>query len=136
MAELATLTEEDSWEKISVRGVGRIGFDMGRGPRIHPVNYTVDRGTVVLRTAEDTELARFIELFAAGARVAFEVDEIDFGWEEGWSVLIGGTIERVDSADERRELHAAWPRPWVGGDRDVLARVRPLEITGRQITAR
>ena len=42
--------------------------------------------------AEESELARFVELFAAGARVAFEVDEIDSGWEVGWSVLIGAQI--------------------------------------------
>jgi hypothetical protein len=40
----------------------------------------------VLRTADQSELARFIELFSSDARVAFEVDDIDFGWEAGWSV--------------------------------------------------
>jgi nitroimidazol reductase NimA-like FMN-containing flavoprotein (pyridoxamine 5'-phosphate oxidase superfamily) len=136
VAQLLPLAEEECWRRLSLRAVGRVGFDLGQGPRIHPVNYQVDGTTVLLRTSEDSELARFIQLFSDGALVAFEVDEIDFGWEEGWSILIGGRIERIDSPDERERLHAVWPRPWAPGERNLLARVRAVEITGRAITAR
>ena len=72
-------------------------------------------------------------MFAAGSLVAFEVDEIDYEWHNGWSVLIEGRIERVDDVEQLHRLHAAWPRPWVDGARNVVARVTPREITGRRL---
>ena len=133
MTDLETLTADECWRLLDKRVVGRVGFDVGRGPRIHPVNYRVDGRSVVLRTTEDAELTRFVEMFAVGALVAFEVDEIDYEWHHGWSVLIEGRIGRVDAPDELRRLHDAWPRPWAGGTRDVVARVTPGEVTGRRL---
>ena len=133
MTDLETLTPDECWRLLGKRVVGRVGFDLGRGPRINPVNYRVDGRSVVLRTTEDAELTRFVEMFAAGSLVAFEVDEIDYEWHHGWSVLIEGRIERVEEAEQLHRLHAAWPRPWVDGARNVVARVTPREITGRRL---
>ena len=133
MTDLETLTPDECWRLLGKRVVGRVGFDLGRGPRIHPVNYRVDGRSVVLRTTEDAELTRFVEMFAAGSLVAFEVDEIDYEWHHGWSVLIEGRIERVEEAEQLHRLHAAWPRPWVDGARNVVARVTPREITGQRL---
>ena len=133
MTELETLTPDECWRLLGKRVVGRVGFDVGHGPRIHPVNYRVDGRSVVLRTTEDTELTRFVEMFAAGSLVAFEVDEIDYEWHNGWSVLIEGRIERVDAPEELHRLRDVWPRPWAGGRREVVARVTPGEVTGRRL---
>ena len=72
MTELDALTPDDCWRFLAKRVVGRIGFDLGHGPRIYPVNYRVDGRTVILRTAGESEVARFVDLFAAGSLVAFE----------------------------------------------------------------
>lgn len=133
MTDPEILTPDDCWRYLAKRVVGRIGFDLGQGPRIYPVNYRVDDKTVVLRTTDESELARFVELFAAGSLVAFEVDEITDEYYQGWSVLISGQLDEVDDPDELRRLHAAWPRPWAGGDRNLLIRVTPVEITGRRL---
>ena len=119
MTDLETLTPEECWRLLGKRVVGRVGFDMGHGPRIHPVNYRVDGRSVVLRTSEDAELTRFVEMFADGSLIAFEVIE--------------GRIERVDAPEELHRLHDVWPRPWVSGTRDVVARVTPGEVTGRRL---
>ena len=50
MTYLETLTPDECWRLLGKRVVGRVGFDVGRGPRIHPVNYRVDGRSVVLRT--------------------------------------------------------------------------------------
>ena len=133
MTYLETLTPDECWRLLGKRFVGRVGFDIGHGPRIHPVNYRVDGRSVVLRTTEDAELARFVEMFADGSLVAFEVDEIDYEWHNGWSVLIEGRIERVDAPEELHRLHDVWPRQWVSGTRDLVARVTPGEVTGRRL---
>ena len=133
MTDLETLPPDECWRLLGKRVVGRVGFDIGHGARIHPVNYRVDGRSVVLRTAEDTELTRFVEMFASGSLVAFEVDEIDYEWHQGWSVLLEGRIERVDAPEELHRLRAAWPRPWAAGKRDAVARVVPGSVTGRRL---
>ena len=133
MTDLEVLSSDKCWRHLARRVVGRVGFDLGHGPRIHPVNYRLDGRTIVLRTTDGTELARFVELFGAGSLMAFEVDEIDYEWHEGWSVLVEGRVETVDDPDELHRLHAAWPRPWASGARNLMVRVTPVAVTGRQL---
>ena len=133
MTDLEVLSSDNCWRHLARRVVGRVGFDLGHGPRIHPVNYRLDGRTIVLRTTDGTELARFVELFGAGSLMAFEVDEIDYEWHEGWSVLVEGRVETVDDPDELHRLHAAWPRPWASGARNLMVRVTPVAVTGRQL---
>jgi nitroimidazol reductase NimA-like FMN-containing flavoprotein (pyridoxamine 5'-phosphate oxidase superfamily) len=87
----------------------------------------------VLRTTDDSELARFVELFGSGALMAFEVDEIDYECHQGWSVLVDGRVEFVDDPDELHRLHAVWPRPWAAGARNRMIRVTPVAVTGRRL---
>jgi nitroimidazol reductase NimA-like FMN-containing flavoprotein (pyridoxamine 5'-phosphate oxidase superfamily) len=133
MTDLEVMASDVCWRHLARRVVGRVGFDLGHGPRIHPVNYRLDGKTIVLRTTDGTELARFVELFGAGSLMAFEVDEIDYEWHQGWSVLVEGRVEKVDDPDELHRLHAAWPRPWASGARNLMIRVTPVAVTGRQL---
>ena len=135
MADLEVMSEDLCWRHAGKRVVGRVGFDLGHGPRIHPVNYRLDGRTVVLRTTDDSELARFVDLFAEGAMIAFEVDEIDYEWHTGWSVLIEARAEVVDDPAELHRLHGVWPRPWASGDRNRMIRLTPIAVTGRRIGA-
>ena len=52
-----SLTVAECWQHVGSRGVGRIGFDAGSGPRIHPVDYSCDGSDVFVRTASTSELA-------------------------------------------------------------------------------
>ena len=82
------------------------------------------------RTGHQSAPHSFFAERHAGTAALFE---IDYEWQQGWSVLIGGQIARVDRPEERRKLHALWPRPWADGRRDLLARVTPVEVTGRRL---
>ena len=53
--------------------VGRLGLIVDGRPLILPVNYMVDRGTVVFSTAGGTKLNAIV----GGADVAFEVESTD-----------------------------------------------------------
>ncbi len=130
MVEPVTLSVDECWRRVGDNVVGRLGFDVGRGPRIHPMNYAVDGRTVVLRTSKDSELALFDELFAVGSRVAFEVDQIDHRRHHGWSVLMDGHLAPL--APDPGASPAA-PRPWAAGERDVLIRFTPVTVTGRTL---
>ena len=52
---------------------GRFAIAIANHPDIFPINYVVDHGTVVFRTAEGTKLAGAV----LGTGVAFEVDGLD-----------------------------------------------------------
>ena len=45
------------WALLRSQEVGRLAVSIADRPEIFPVNYVVDHGTVVFRTAEGTKLA-------------------------------------------------------------------------------
>ncbi|QWZ08864.1 pyridoxamine 5'-phosphate oxidase family protein [Nocardioides panacis] len=136
MPELIRLTDAECRWLLAANVVGRVGFDAGAGPRIHPVNYAMDGDAVVLRTAEGSELAGLADRGAApaGPLVAFEVDHVDYDRHQGWSVLAVGRVSRVVDAADLERIAREWsPRPWAGGEREVVLRVAVLELTGRRL---
>lgn len=135
MVDLVRLDEDECWKRLRMQVVGRVGFDLGHGPRIHPVNYRVESGRVLVRTSEESELARFVDLFGDGALLAFEVDEVDYSWHHGWSVLVAGRPRKVTDPDEAERLRDAWPEPWAPGERGYVLVLEPVEVTGRLLGA-
>ncbi|GJF34484.1 DNA-binding protein [Kitasatospora sp. NE20-6] len=126
---LLRLTEEECWERLGTHGVGRIAFPGDRHPIVLPVNYTVDGCTVAYRTADFGVAAT-----VAGSGVGFEVDRVDDAGSSGWSVLIGGSADRVgDPADRDRLDRLAVTEPWAGGARHLWIRIVPETVTGRVI---
>ncbi len=130
MSQMTPLSVDACWSALAETSLGRIGFDLGRGPRIHPVNFALDGRSVLVTTSEDSELALFDELFAAGGLVAFEADEVDRETRTGWSVLVCGRLTDVPTQERVRE-----PRPWADGHRGHLLRIVPVEVTGRRLGA-
>lgn len=133
MQTLATLTPEECWRRMGAGGVGRIGFDRGRGPRIHPVNYSVVDRVVYVRTSRSSELGDFLELFADGALVSFEVDQLDPHEGDRWSVLVVARPEEGTDAmvDSLRPGHDPEPEPT--GRRDMVVRLVPVAVSGRRL---
>jgi nitroimidazol reductase NimA-like FMN-containing flavoprotein (pyridoxamine 5'-phosphate oxidase superfamily) len=126
---LAQLSDTECWDKLGTHGVGRIAVPVQqKGPDVLPVNYLVDEGTVVYRTAPGGPAEP-----AAGEGVSFQVDQIDDHFDHGWSVLLTGTAEPVEGGEEADRLAERAPEPWAGGERPVWVRVRPKSVTGRRI---
>ena len=83
--------------------VGRLAVSIANHPDIFPINFVVDHGTVVFRTAEGTKLAAAV----LGEAVAFEVDGYDAAAGEAWSVVIKGRaieIERMQDLFDALDL--------------------------------
>ncbi|MFD0279435.1 pyridoxamine 5'-phosphate oxidase family protein [Kitasatospora sp. NPDC127111] len=126
---LLHLTESECWKLIGTHGVGRIGLPVQPGPAVHPVNYAVDDGAIVYRTA-----ARGAAAPSDGSPVSFQVDRIDDHLSQGWSVLLLGEAHHVVDPDEEERLSLLpGATPWVGGARPLWVRVRVDEVTGRRI---
>ena len=110
--------------------VGRIAIVVNDFPVVLPVNYRfVEAGGktwVALRTRPDNILDR------AAMPAAFEIDSIDPAHQQGWSVLVRGTLHHVDpdaaGFRERFDSH-----PWITEHREAWLIIDPFAITGRRI---
>lgn len=128
MSDLQALSPEECWEHVRRHHAGRIGFNRGRGDRIHPVSYAVDGDELLLKTSLDSELGMFFQLFSKGALVPFEIDELDQEAEEQWSVLIRGQLR----LSEEDPASPGGP-PTPDGHDDMRLRLVPMQITGRRL---
>ncbi|MFI9328339.1 helix-turn-helix domain-containing protein [Kitasatospora sp. NPDC052868] len=129
--QLFHLTEAECWDRIGTHGVGRIALPVDPGPAVFPVNYTVDDGTIVFRTA-----AQGAATPDDGSPVSFQVDRIDDHLSQGWSVLLLGRARHVgdpDTVEHLRQLPGT--TSWAGGSHPLWVRIQPDEITGRRIAS-
>ena len=127
---LRVLSVEDCMRLLEthVPRVGRVSVMDGGRPLILPVNYIWTDGTVVFRTDPGAKL----NAAAGNDLVAFEIDDIDPTWHEGWSVVVIGTAEEVMDADEIHRLQELPLRPWAGSSA-AYVRISPKEISGRSL---
>ena len=117
MAEFAAavvepLDEAECLQLISAGGIGRIGYTGRYGPTVLPVNFVLYEQAIVFRTGQDSPMGEDLRTGIADADyvVAFEVDEISQATREGWSILIQGSAQHVDSDHERAHVHAVGRR--------------------------
>ncbi|MDN5791116.1 MAG: pyridoxamine 5'-phosphate oxidase family protein [Micrococcales bacterium] len=125
------LPESECWKLLRGSTLGRLAVVVDGAPDLFPVNYVVDHGSIVFRTAEGSKL-----LGSSNQRVAFEVDGLDD--KDGpdvtvWSVVVKGIAAQI------REHYAAIDAmdlpitPWEGGFKPHFVRIDPTSVTGRRI---
>ncbi|GAB3277819.1 pyridoxamine 5'-phosphate oxidase family protein [Sinomonas notoginsengisoli] len=122
------LSPEDAWDRTRTMVVGRLAFSGGDRIELFPINYLVDRGTVLFRTAPGTKLAASMEHLP----VVFEVDGYEAEANEAWSVVVHGVLEPVLDTSEIVEAVALPLFPWQSGEKAFFVRIVPAEVTGRQ----
>ena len=125
---ITILEANQSWALLRSSEVGRLAVSIGNHPDIFPVNFVVDHGTVVFRTAEGTKLAAAV----LGTAVAFEVDGYDADAGEAWSVVIKGRaveIERMQDVFDALELPLF---PWHASPKHRFVRIEPDDVSGRR----
>jgi nitroimidazol reductase NimA-like FMN-containing flavoprotein (pyridoxamine 5'-phosphate oxidase superfamily) len=128
------LDQDQCLNLISAGGIGRIAYTGRFGPAVLPVNYTLQDGAVVFRTAEHGPLDEDLRTGVTNAdyKVAFEIDDIDPAARQGWSVLIQGPAHHVTGAGEEAAREAG-VESWAPGDRELYVRIVPTRITGRRV---
>jgi nitroimidazol reductase NimA-like FMN-containing flavoprotein (pyridoxamine 5'-phosphate oxidase superfamily) len=128
------LDEAECLRLIAPGGIGRIAYHGRFGPAVLPVNYRLHEGAVVFRTAAHSALDEDLQTGIRNAdyQVAFEIDELDAGGRQGWSVLIQGPAHHVPE-EERAAAMRAGVESWPTGDRELFVRIVPNHITGRRI---
>lgn len=122
------LSTHDCLELLRAAEVGRLAVSIANRPDIFPVNYLVDHGTVVFRTAEGTKLAAAV----LGRGVAFEVDGFDAEAGEAWSVVVKGHAAEIERMQERFDALDLPLFPWHAAPKHRFVRIEPVEISGRR----
>ena len=123
------LTTAECWALLRTAEVGRLAVTVAGRPEIFPVNFVVDHGTVVFRTAEGTKLAAV----TVSPLVAFEADGRVAGTpDEAWSVVLKGSSEEVRRLHDLVAVDELPLAPWQRGPKGRFVRVVPDVVTGRR----
>ena len=115
------------WDRIRTAEIGRLAVITGGQPEIFPINFVVDHGSVVFRTAEGTKLAAAL----AGGPVAFEVDGYDDRLGSAWSVVLKGRAVQLESIEEVLASEELPLFPWQSGEKNHFMRIEPAQTSGR-----
>ena len=105
-AGLDELSLSECLDLLRATRVGRIAFTVDDWPVILPVNYVLaeasERTWIALRTRPGNVIDR------APLNVAFQIDAVDPVRQQGWSVLVRGTLHHVDPDAAR--CQTGWKR--------------------------
>ncbi len=122
------LSTEECVRLLGTVPVGRVVFTEHALPAARPVNFTALADGIAFRTRAGGTL----DLAVRGSVVGFQADAYDPQQHTGWSVLVVGHAEEVTDPETRRAVaHAV--RPWAGGQRDRMLKVRFDRVTGRRV---
>ncbi|MFF2331640.1 MULTISPECIES: pyridoxamine 5'-phosphate oxidase family protein [unclassified Streptomyces] len=128
------LTEDQALSLLGGVSLGRIVFTRRALPAIRPVNHLLDRGRIVVRTHQDSDL--FAQARCHGDRgvvVAYQADEIDPLTHRGWSVVATGYCRPVTDPDALMRYQRLI-RPWSDRVMDCAVHIRPHLVTGIRLT--
>ncbi|WP_055402063.1 MULTISPECIES: pyridoxamine 5'-phosphate oxidase family protein [unclassified Mycobacterium] len=123
---VSILPVNECWDLMAGVTLGRLVTSVAGQPEIFPVNYAVQRHTVLFRTAEGTKLVST----AINNRVLFEVD--DHNVAEGWSVIIKGVARSLRTNEDIEEAERAQVLPWTPSEKSHYVRIIPEIVTGRR----
>ncbi|MFF0991591.1 pyridoxamine 5'-phosphate oxidase family protein [Kocuria nitroreducens] len=126
--DVEELAANSCWELLRDAGVGRLAVWVEDHPDIFPVNFVVDHGTLVFRSAEGTKIAAAL----TDVPVAVETDGYDESSAKAWSVVVKGRAERIQQVQELMDTLDLPLFPWQAGRKGVFVRVVPTLVTGRR----
>lgn len=124
------LSAEECHDLLQHHGfVGRLAFVVEGRPQILPLNYIANEKSVTFCTQPGTKLSAV----AAGAPVAFEVDESRPLHHSGWSVVVTGTAREVTEPDELTALRHGPLKSWAVDPSARWVRIAIESISGRAV---
>ncbi|MET0578151.1 MAG: pyridoxamine 5'-phosphate oxidase family protein [Ilumatobacteraceae bacterium] len=124
---ITELSTNACFDLLRSQTIGRLAVSIRDHPGIFPINYVVDRGGIVFRTAEGTKLAASV----LGRGVAFEVDGLDDEAGEAWSVIVKGHAVEIDGMYDLIDALDLPLFPWHASPKHRFVWIEPVEISGR-----
>jgi nitroimidazol reductase NimA-like FMN-containing flavoprotein (pyridoxamine 5'-phosphate oxidase superfamily) len=129
---LEILSREECMGLLRIGTVGRVVLAEGGVPSAFPVNFGVVGDDIVFRTSTGSKLTAAVR----HAVVAFEVDDMDYQRQTGWSILVKGwarLLTRPDEISQARELEL---QAWAPGQRWHFILIHCDEMSGRRLVPR
>lgn len=123
---ITILSDTECWDLLASVALGRLVTSVDGQPEIFPVNFVVQRRTVLFRTAEGTKLVSA----AINNRVLFEAD--DHNVTEGWSVIVKGATRMLRTDDEIEYARQAQLLSWTATSKVHYVRILPHSVSGRR----
>ena len=121
------LDPAECWELLGPVTVARLAVVVDRQPEIFPVNYVLDKGTVVFRSDVGTKVRAAIQDLCA-----MEADGYDPGTGTAWSVVVKGPARIISDPQEKKDVDALHLDPWQPGPKVHYLRLLPAVVTGRR----
>jgi nitroimidazol reductase NimA-like FMN-containing flavoprotein (pyridoxamine 5'-phosphate oxidase superfamily) len=127
---LIELTQDECRDLLRATTIGRVAVVVHDCPVVLPVSYRLVETTGPVWLAIRTRPGNVMDQPLTS--VGFEIDGIDEVAKRGWSVLVRGTLHRVDpdAAAFRQRFD---PQPWITENRDAWLVIDPFAITGRRV---
>lgn len=122
---ISILSETECWQRLASQHVGRIVTRVRDFVDIFPVNFVVDDGAVVIRTAEGNKLAELV----ISEDVVFEVDQVDD--DSAWSVIVRGKARVLTTEAEIAHADTLPLSPLVPTVKRNYVRIEAEQISGR-----
>lgn len=121
------LTTDECWAFLAHHEFGRLAYVLDGGADVVPINYAVDEGRIVFRTAMGSKFSGVM----SDATCALEVDLIE--GEEATSVVVRGlAVELPDDGAHAARAEQAGLRPWLDSVKPHLVAIDVTHITGRR----
>ncbi len=115
------------WALLRTTTVGRLAVWVEDHPDIFPLNFAVDHGTVVFRSAAGTKVAAAL----SDSPVALEADGYDAASATAWSVVLRGHAEEIRRVEDLMDTMDLPLFPWQAGDKGRFIRIVPTSTSGR-----
>ena len=122
------LSESACWALLRTTSVGRLAVWAHDHPDIFPINFAVDHGTVVFRSAAGTKVSAAL----SDSPVALEADGYDEETAEAWSVVVKGSAEEIGTGQELLDTIELPLFPWQAGGKGRFIRIVPTTTSGRR----
>lgn len=127
---LEELSFDDCIALLGLHRVGRIAIVVDEYPLVVPVNYRLvslpGRCWLAIRTRPGSVIDR------AATYVSFEIDGIDPKRREGWSVVVRGTLHRVDPDVADFGLRFD-PESWLRDNPQSWLVIDAFQVSGRSL---
>ena len=123
------LSTEECWQLLEHEEFGRLAYRLVEEVHMVPINYAVDAGALLFRTASGNKLLAA----ALHSDVAFEID-----WHDdraAWSVVVRGQLRRLNE-DEQHRVDGLPGQSWVPILKYDVVELKPVSITGRRFLLR
>jgi len=122
------LNESECWELLDASAVGRLAVDIAGQPDIFPINFIVNDGGIVFRSAAGSKLAGAV----LNRFVAFEIDGYEPAERTAWSVVVKGQASPIERMQEVFDAEDLPLFPWIAWEKPNFVRITPTSVTGRR----